>query len=349
MNTVRFAILGSGSIARQHANAIAAAPSAELVGVWNRSREGAVAMGEEFGVPGTADLQEILSRADVDAVTVATPSGAHLDVIEPAAAAGKHVLCEKPLEVTTDRVRKVIEVCRKHDVLLAGVFQSRLSRNAHRIREAMQSGRFGRLVLASMQLRWYRDQAYYDSSDWRGTWSLDGGGALMNQGIHFVDLLCYLVGDPDEVQAYAATRAHASIEVEDTIAATLHFPGGGLGTIEASTACAPGFPRRLEISGEHGTALLEDDRLICWKFADEQPEDEQIRAEGLAGDQMKGGTSDPTAIDCEGHRRLIEDLACAIREKREPIIPGEEAQRAVRVIEAIYQAVRERRSVQVAK
>lgn len=348
MQPVRFAILGAGNIARTHAQAIQAAEGAELAAIWSRTPGRAENLADEFETEVTADLEVLLERGDIDAVCIATPSGTHLEVVEPAATAGKHVLCEKPIEVSADRADRLIAACERHGVKLAGVFQARLNRHVQRIKAALDAGRFGRVVLASMQLRWFRNQAYYDSGSWRGTWALDGGGALMNQGIHFVDLLCHLAGDPVEVQAYTATRAHERIEVEDTAVATLRFAHGGLGTIEASTACAPGFPRRLELSGEHGSAVLEDDRLLGWRFAEETDDDEQIRRDGTEGDRLRGGSADPTAIGCEGHRRLVEDLAAAIRDGREPVIPGHEARRAVALIEAIYEAARSGRPVRPA-
>ncbi len=347
MKPVKFAILGAGNIAKTHAQAIQAAGGAELAALWSRTPAHAASLAAEFGTEAVEQLDDLLARPDIEAVTVATPSGAHLEVIQAAAAAGKHVLCEKPIEVTTERADQLIAACDTHGVLLAGIFQSRLNRHVRHIKDALDRGRFGRIVLASMQLRWFRDQAYYDSGGWRGTWALDGGGALMNQGIHFVDLLCHLAGDPEEVQAYITTRTHERIEVEDTAAATIRFAHGGLGTIEASTSCAPGFPRRLEISGEHGTATLEDDRLTTWRFTEEAEGDEQIRREGIAGDQLGGGAQDPTAIGFDGHRRLVEDLAQAIREGRPPAIPGREARRAVALIEGIYQAARTGRPVRL--
>ena len=352
MKPVRFAILGTGNIARTHAAALCAAArgsgKAELAAVWGRTPGRAAELAREFGGEAFERVDDLLARPDIEAVTIATPSGAHLEVIERAAAAGKHVLCEKPIEVTADRADRVIAACNTHGVRLACVFQARLNRHVQCIKDAIERGRFGRLVLASMQLRWFRDQAYYDAGGWRGTWALDGGGALMNQGIHFVDLLCHLAGEPEQVQAYTTARTHERIEVEDTAVATIRFAHGGLGTIEASTSCAPGFPRRLEISGEHGTAVLEDDRLTTWRFAEEEAGDEQIRRAGLEGDGLRGGAQDPTAIGCEGHRRLIEDLAGAIREDRPPAIPGGEARRAVALIEAIYEAARTGQPVRLA-
>ena len=196
------------------------------------------------------------------------------------------------------------------------------------------------MVLANTQIHWFRSQEYYDSATWRGTWALDGGGALMNQSIHNIDLLLYLNGDPAEVFAYTDTLTHTGIEVEDNAVAVVKFKNGSLGTIEASTSCAPGFPRRLELSGSKGTVMLEDDCIKNWTFVEELPEDEAIRQAGLIGENMKGGSGDPMAINCEGHRRQIEDLAQAIISGKEAKLSGREGRRAVQLICGIYESAK---------
>lgn len=338
MKPVRFGIIGTGNIAAFHAAAIGAAKNSVLTAVCGISLEQAKAFGEKYGVSGESDLQTFLAREDVDAVTIATPSGLHADVAIPSARAGKHILCEKPLEINLERVTRIIQACEENKVLLACVFQSRLNKNIQHIRRAIDAGRFGRLVLANIQIKWFRSQTYYDNGQWRGTWSLDGGGALMNQGIHLVDLLVHLAGRPESVHAYTGTLTHTGIEVEDTVVAAIRFKNGAMGTIEASTSCAPGFPRRLEISGEKGSVVMEDDCLTRWEFIEPQPGDDAVRADGMKGDGLQSGATDPNAISHEGHRRLIEDLAEAIHEGREPAIPGREGLLAVELISGIYES-----------
>ena len=340
MKTTRFGIIGTGVIAEFHAMALKEAKGAVLTAVCDNVPERAQAFGEKFGVAYESDLPTFLARKDIEAVTIATPTGVHADIAVSAAEAGKHILCEKPLDITLKRVNRIIQTCEKNGVTLACVFQSRLSQNIRRIREAIDAGRFGKLILASAQIKWFRDQEYYDSSQWRGTWTMDGGGALMNQSIHTIDLLVYIAGAPKSVTAYIDTMTHTGIEVEDTAVALIKFANGAMGTIEASTSCAPGFPRRLEISGEKGSVVLEDDNLLRWSFVDQTPEDDAILKQGMSSDDLKGGSSDPKAISHKGHRRLIEDLAEAIQTDREPIIPGREGRLAVELICGIYKSAK---------
>ncbi|MEN8255927.1 MAG: Gfo/Idh/MocA family oxidoreductase [Verrucomicrobiota bacterium] len=340
MSEIRFGIIGTGVIAEFHAAAIADAKGAVLTAVCDMNPERGQAFGEKHGVAYERDLNAFLAREDVDAVTIATPTGVHADVAVPAAKAGKHVLCEKPLDINVERVNKIIDACDENKVTLACVFQSRLSRNIQRIKAAIDEGRFGKLIFASAQIKWFRDQEYYDSGQWRGTWAMDGGGALMNQSIHTIDLLAYLAGRPKSVCANIGTLTHTGIEVEDTAVAAIQFECGAMGTIEASTSCAPGFPRRLEISGEKGSIVMEDDDLIRWSFADQTAEDEAILEEGRAGEDLKGGSSDPKAISHDGHRRLIEDMCEAIQTGREPMIPGREGLLAVELISGIYESAK---------
>ncbi|HEY2343024.1 MAG TPA: Gfo/Idh/MocA family oxidoreductase, partial [Chthoniobacteraceae bacterium] len=228
---------------------------------------------------------------------------------------------------------------------LAGVFQNRLGRGAQALKAAIDSGRFGQLTLCSAYIKWWRDQSYYSSSPWKGTWKLDGGGALMNQGIHAVDMLQWLAGQPEQVTAFYGTLAH-KMEAEDTLVAALKFPGGGLGVIEAATSAWPGSDLRIEITGEKGYATLTQDRISRWEFAEPLPEDEQIRSSSDAG-AIGGGAADPSAISTEGHRRLIEDLVGALRDKRPPMIPGADARKSVALALAIYESAREGRAVKV--
>jgi UDP-N-acetyl-2-amino-2-deoxyglucuronate dehydrogenase len=344
---VRFAIVGTGSIADFHAAAISQVEGAGLVAVYSRGLEKARAFSERHGGRVHTSLSELLSDPEVDAVCITTPSGAHAGVAIAALQSGRHVLCEKPLDVTLEKVDAMLEAEARSGKILAAVFQSRLAPNARRLKAAVESGRFGRLTLCSCHIRWWRDQNYYDSVAWRGTKELDGGGCLMNQGIHGVDLLQWLVGKPEEVTAYTAALAHQQIEVEDTAVAALRFPGGTLGLIEAATSAWPGFQRRIELSGDKGSVILEDDVVKFWQFESELPEDEEIRASASAGGTFGSGASDPRAISTEGHRLLVEDLVGAIREGRPPAIPGSEGRAAIETILAIYRSADEGRPVRL--
>lgn len=334
---IGFAIVGTGTIAGFHAQGIAATPGTELRAVQDQSAERAVTFAARFGGEPVSDLDALLRRPDVDAVCVTVPSGHHGEVTIRALEAGKHVLCEKPLEITTDRIDLMTVAAKRAGRILAAVFQSRLGVGAQHLRGALRAGRFGRLALCSAYVKWWRKPEYYSGSSWKGTRSLDGGGALMNQAIHAIDLLQWLVGMPVRVGAQVRTQVH-SIEMEDTAAAWLEFPNGALGVIEAATSCYPGSRLRLEIAGECGTAILEDDTITRWEFASPLPEDDVIVVGGRS--RIGGGAADPKAIGLEGHRLLIADFAESIRTGRPPLIDSREARNAVAIIEAIYQSAR---------
>lgn len=340
--TTGFAIVGCGMIAHVHANAIAASDGGRLVAVHSRSAERARDFAERHGaVWHGSDLDELLANPEVDVVCVTTPSGAHLEPALAAAEAGKHVVVEKPLEITVDRAKRMIDACDRQGVRLAAIFQARFGPGARAVKEVVASGRLGRLTLCGAEVKWYRDQAYYDDGGWKGTYALDGGGALMNQSIHAIDLLQWLVGMPAAVKALTATLAHERIEVEDTAVASLRFPDGALGTVQGSTATYPGFPRAVEISGEHGTVRLEDDRIATWRFREERDEDARVRERLGAGSALTSGASDPRQTRNPGHEAQIQDMIDAVRENRAPRIDGREGVRAVAIIEAIYASARD--------
>ncbi len=346
-DTVGFAIIGCGNIAEIHARAIGDVPGARLAAVYSRTRSKAeriAALGRETFVGG--DLDSTVSRSDVDVVVVATPSGAHLEPALAAAAAGKHLLIEKPIEITVERVDRILDAARRAGVRVGAVFQSRFGRGARALKDAVDAGRFGRITLADAYVKWFRPQSYYDGGDWRGTRRWDGGGAIMNQSIHAVDLLQWLVGMPDRIMAFAAALAHERIEVEDTAVAVLRFPGGALGVLEGATSSYPGWAKRIEISGDEGSVILEDDRILAWDFLRASPQDETIRRTSET-DAIGGGASDPMAIDIEGHRRQIEDMVGVARENREPRIPGAEGRNAVLLIESLYRSAEEGRPVEI--
>jgi len=341
---VRLALVGTGNIAAFHAQAIALVPEAKLVAAFSRSNPAAFA-GKHACEP-VNSLETLLARRDVDAICITTPSGAHGAPAIAAMRAGKHVLCEKPMEITAARVDEMLAVAKETGRILGAIFQSRFGRGAVTLKKAIEEGRFGRLTVCSAYIKWWRTQAYYDSGAWRGTWELDGGGALMNQGIHAIDLLQWLVGLPAEVSAFSATLAHKRIAVEDTAVATLRFSNGALGVIEAATSAFPGAKKRIEISGEKGTAVLEDDTLTTWAFENELPEDAEIRSP-RDGAGIGGGAANPMDIGVEGHRLQIADFCTAIQQGSAPAIAGGEARNAVALINAIYDSVKKGTPVSV--
>lgn len=341
---VGFAIVGSGMIAEVHAGAISEVPEARLVAVYSRGAEAREEFAKQHGCRAAASIEELARDPEVEAVCVTTPSGAHADGAVPILEAGKAVLCEKPLEVTMPACDRIFAAAERGGGVLAGVFQMRLGKGVRALKAAIDAGRFGRLTLCSAYIKWWRSDEYYTSSKWKGTWALDGGGALINQGIHAVDLLVWLAGLPAQVAAFSGTLAHPMIEAEDTVAATLRYPNGALGTIEAASSAWPGSNVRIEIIGDRGTAVLENDQLVRFEFAEPLPDDETIIRESAAS-AIAVGKSDPKGMDWGGHRQLIRDLSLALREGRAPTIPGAEARRAVQLVLAIYEAARTGRTV----
>ena len=336
--TMGFGIVGTGSIADFHAQAIAQVPGARLCAVSSRDPVKAQAFAKKHGTVAEPSSAALLQRPDIGVVCVTTPSGAHEEITVAALAAGKHVLCEKPLEITTAGVDRMIAAAQLHGRWLGAVLPARFGDGARALKNAVKQGRFGRLTLCSAYVKWWRTDDYYRSGKWRGTWALDGGGALMNQGIHAVDLLQWLAGMPVDVAAFAATLGHA-IEVEDTLTVALRFEHGALGTIECATSCLPGSPRRIELCGTRGSALLEDDRIVRWNF-DEAREGDQTLLSGMGVGAAQSGASDPRAIGVEGHRRVIADMAEAVGQGRPPAVDGCEGRKAVALIEKIYASAR---------
>jgi len=333
---IGFGIIGCGVIAPTHRSAIADASGAKLVACCDVVQEKAQKFAEDAGegVRAYRNLEDMLKQDDVQAVCVCTPSGLHAEHGIIAMEAGKHVLSEKPMDITLKAIDAMIEAAERNDVKLSGVFQRRTYASSKKFREAVRSGKLGKLVLGDCYQKYFRSHEYYASGAWRATWDLDGGGALMNQGVHGIDLLLYIMGDVKRLSAYAR-RLVRNIEVEDTAVAVLEFVNGAVGVIEGTTSVTPGYGCDIHVSGDNGTIKLVGDKIATWDI----PGEEGAEAEG-EGD--KGTAADPTAgLTATGHTQHITDLAAAIREDREPEIPGREARRAVEVIKAIYLSSRE--------
>ncbi len=336
-STYGFGIVGVGMIADYHAHAIACVTGARLTGIATRNADNARAFAAKHQVPFvTSSIDELVARPDIDVICVTTPSGAHLEPALAAVRAGKHVVVEKPIEITTERADVLLRAADEAKVVVLPIFQSRYGEGAITVKAALDAGRFGRIVVASAHIRWQRSAEYY-AGGWKGTSKLDGGGALINQGIHAIDLLQWFVGLPSEVAGFKTRCVHTGIEGEDTLTAALKFPSGALGTIEASTACWPGWDRRLEICGELGSVRLEGDYISKWDFRAAQPGDEAIRSAQNAG-VFGSGASKPEAMNFEGHRRQIQDLVDALRQGRPVAIDGYEARKALALVRAVYTA-----------
>ena len=341
-----FGLVGCGMIAEYHARAIGEIPGASVAAAYSRNPSNAQKIAAI--APGCAvydDLDRMLAHPGLDVICICTPSGAHLEPALKAAQVGKHVVVEKPLEITLERCDAIIAACDHAGVRLCTIFPSRFSPANVALKVAIDTGRFGRLTLGDTYVKWWRTQDYYDSGGWRGTWDLDGGGALMNQAIHNVDLLQWLMGDVAAVSAMTATLAHERIEVEDTAVATVRFQNGALGVIEAATSTYPGLLKRTEIHGSRGSARVEQDDITLWDFDLKVPSDNEIFARMSATPGSKAGASDPRGISHAGHRDQLADFLAAIDEDRPAAVDGREGRKSVAIIRAIYESAREGREV----
>lgn len=333
--SLRVGFTGGGNITDTHVRAVREVPGLLPVAVHGRNAAKVAALAERHGLEVAASLDDLLAR-DLDILCLGSPSGVHADEVARAAARGVHVLSEKPLDISVERCDAAIAAAENAGIVLGVFFQDRCSPALRTLKDAIDAGRLGRPLLVDARVKWYRGPEYYGGSRWRGTWALDGGGALMNQAIHTVDLMLWLVGDVTRVSARAVTQRH-DIEVEDTVVATLEFANGAVGTFLATTAAYPGYPRVLEITGTEGTAAVEHDRVARW---DVQPR------EGVEPPAFPAATaanaSGRTAVvaDASPHRRVLEDLVTALRERRAPACDGREGRRSVAVTTAIYEASR---------
>ena len=345
--SIGIGLVGTGMIANFHARAIADANGVHLVGCVSEPFEAAKDFAAKNNCTAYESLDAMLADEKIQAVSICTPSGIHMPPAIAAAKAGKHVFVEKPLEITTERCDEIIKACESSGVKLATAFQSRFHESSRLIKKAVDEGRFGTLTMGDAYVKWYRTQEYYDSGAWRGTWEIDGGGALMNQAIHSVDLLVWLMGPVKELHAMTATMTHERIEVEDVAVATLKFANGAMGVIEATTTAYPGALKRIEVMGSEGTAVLVEEDIVTWQFANETPEDEDIRNRMAGQTKSGGGAADPSAINHHGHTMMFEELVAAINEDRPSVLNGYEGRRSVEVIRAIYESAKTGKTVRL--
>ncbi len=327
---LRFGLIGASPIARKHAAALARIPDAKLVAVCDLDGERAAQLAEEFEARPYGDYQEMLTREECDVVSVLTPSGSHARIAIDVARSGRHVVVEKPMSLTLSDADAQIRACDESGVRHFVVLQNRFSRPVQMLRQALDAGRFGRLVLGTVRLRWCREQAYYDAAPWRGTWERDGG-VLCNQACHHLDLLLWLLGDVERVSCMKATRL-LDIEAEDTGVALLRFTSGALGVIEATTAWRPrDLEGSLSIAGELGSVEVGGfvvDRLRHWQFHDERAEDAGVFAEH--------GTNPETFA--WAHEQYLRDVTRAILDERPALVEGREGRRTVELINALYES-----------
>jgi predicted dehydrogenase len=330
--TIHIGLIGGGNISRTHARALSAISGAKLAAAFGANAEKLAQLCKDYGGTPYADFHEFLAHRPMEMVVIGSPSGLHAAEGIEAARRRLHVLVEKPIDISSERADALISKCKEARVKLGVIFQDRFQPDIRRLKQLLGEGVLGKVVLADARVKWFRPPEYYSDSHWRGTWALDGGGALMNQGVHTVDLLLWLLGDVVRVQARTATLLQ-QIETEDTALALLDFANGALGVLQATTAAYPGYPRRLEITGTEGTVILEQDRIIAADLR--QKANHLVTRSG--GDQNQSASS-PVISDFRGHQSAIENFIQAIETDGTPECDGASGRRSVALIEAIYRA-----------
>ena len=328
--TFSIGILGCGMIANYHAKAIREIPGARLAGAFDKHLDRGRSFCETYGICQFDSMEAMLSSDEVDVVCICLPSGLHYGTMQECIRYGKHVIVEKPMTFTTGQADEIIAMADAAGVQVTVISQLRYSQAVSTLKDALQQGYFGKPVTFDIYMKYYRDPEYYSSSSWKGTLEMDGGGALMNQGVHGVDLLQYIAGPVVSVQALTATRCH-SIEAEDTVAAVLEFENGALGVLQATTSVYPGFSRRLEICGTEGTAILLEDAIAYCAFRDSS------KALPCPKPRVETG-SRPDGMDHSLHKMQIADFLLSLRENRRPFLDAWEGRKAVQIIEAVYRA-----------
>lgn len=330
-NIIGVGIVGTGAITDKHILAVNGLEDLNLLGLMNPSKSAAEEAEQLFGIRTYSDLDEFLSIPGLHLVVVCTPSGYHMEYALAAAKAGKHVLIEKPIEVTLEKADLISETCKNAGVKCGVIFQNRFSQDYIKLKDAVKSGKLGKLLMGNAHINWFRSEEYYSGSNWKGTFSGDGGGAFINQGIHTLDLLLDIMGDVEMVFGKIDTIYHA-IEGEDIGAAVLNFKNGALGSITASTALFPGYPERLEVYGSLGSVVLEGGRIMEWNI---KGEEKQISSPKVS---LGSGASDPRAIGFQLHMEQYRDMVAAIQQDREPIVNGLKARKSLELVLAIYKS-----------
>ncbi len=339
---VKFGIIGAGVISASHAQGISETPNAQIGAVCDIIEEKAVAFAEKYHVDKIyTDYNELLQDPEIDAVSVCVPSGLHGEIVMAAARAGKHILCEKPVEITKEKIDEMIRVVESTDVKVQCVFQRRIRNSSQRVKAALESGVFGKVLMASAYLKYYRTAEYYKSAGWRATWEYDGGGALMNQGVHGIDLISWLMGGIKKVSAITKTQLH-DIPVEDAAVAVVEYENGAIGVVEGSTCTKPAQSPRFEIYCEKGSIIFDSETISQWHL-----NGEDITFDDLASANTTVANDDPTKVLTNEHGVLVKDLVECIETDTAPSISLRDARKSVDAILAIYRSSREGRIMEL--
>lgn len=329
---VRIGLVGCGAMGMGHVDCWSRVPCAKVTAVCDSRPDVVADVAARLGARPFNTVADMVASSVVDAVDICTPSGLHASQALPAAERGIHILCEKPLDLSLERVDRLLAACRASGSALGCVYQRRAYRGAQRVAEAVHSGRMGRVLSVSAAVKWWRDQSYYDSSAWRGTWALDGG-VLANQAIHALDHMCWLAGRVVGVPyASAGTIAHR-MEAEDRCTAVLRFESGAEGVIEATTACRSPLCSRLELYCENGSVAFDDAVVVHFTVGDDD-----LMADVAGNECLLGGRAEPMAISLDGHDTILRDFAEALEAGRPPMMTGEEGRKSVEALNLVYSA-----------
>jgi len=334
-----FGMIGAGVISAFHARGIEEHPDGEIVVISDVVMASAEKFAAEHGCEIENDWREMIKRDDIEAVCVCSPSGLHAEHAIAAANAGKHVLVEKSMAINLRDATDMINAAKDNNVKLGVIFQKRTEEAPNKIKKGIADGVFGKIVFADVSTKYWRDQAYYDSADWRGTWDKEGGGSTITQGIHGIDLMLYMMGDVEKIYAKMDTVAHTGIEVEDMAIALLTYKNGALGSLHTSSSTNPGQVNVFHINGTHGSAVLIEDTITSWSVSDSR---DILAKETIAGVEGKAGTaaSSATEFPVEGHIIQVANLISAVRTGEELICDGVEGRRSLQLIMALYESAR---------
>ena len=332
--TTHIGLIGGGNISETHARAARAIPDVEIAAIFGTNAEKASHLCREYGGKPFCNFDEFLAHRPMELVAIGSPSGLHAEQGIAAVRRGLHVLTEKPIDITLERADALIAEARKAQVQLGVFFQDRCKPDILMVKNAVDAGVLGNPILVDARVKWYRPPDYYSNSRWRGTWALDGGGALINQAVHTLDLMLWIFGEVKAVYAICKTALHA-IKTEDTLIAMLEFANGALGVLQATTSVFPGYPRRLELTGSEGTLIIEQDRLLGADVKNPAP-DLLKRSEA----DKNPSSSSPIVSDARGHQAILEDFLRAIRTNTKPQCDGQEGRRSLALVQAIYGACR---------
>lgn len=340
MEKIGFGVIGYGFIGVTHAQVIACVENAYLAAIADSDKEKTEQAAARWNCKTYRDYHDMLEDPEVQAVAVCLPSGLHSQVTIEAARAGKHVICEKPIDICVERAEEMVRVCRECGVEFSVIMQHRFDKAVMALKNALDTGQMGKLLWGASRTIWYRDETYF-SNPWRGTWEFDGGGALINQSIHYIDLLLYIFGKVKSVSGKCKTLLHTEIETEDVGIANIEFENGCLGTIEGSTASYPGLYAELAVFAENGTVIIRNDELLFYRMKSGINQE----FEKIAAPEKANILHQDAAISMDSHQRQYQDFIQAVLENKRPSVTGKDALESLKVIKAIYKSAAKREEI----